>query len=90
MYIRIPNVYKRIDLGLLGYMYIYIYYTYPHVRTHTHIYIYTHVYPYIYIHTYLQIRKEAMIYPRVYPNVLASLAADAEHVDDAAMLAASI
>ena len=79
---------KRIDLGLLGYMYIYIYYTYPHVRTH--IYIYTCIPVYIYIYTHLQIRKEAMIYPRVYPNVLASLAPDAEHVDDAAMLAASI
>ena len=55
---------------------------------HTHTYI--HMYTRIYIYTYLQIRKEAMIYPRVYPNVLASLAADAEHVDDAAMLAASI
>ena len=88
MYMRIPNVYKRIDLGLLGYMYIYI--LYISTCTHTHTYIYTCIPVYIYIHTYLQIRKEAMIYPRVYPNVLASLAADAEHVDDAAMLAASI
>ena len=57
---------------------------------HIYIYIYIYMYTRIYIYTHLQIRKEAMIYPRVYPNVLASLAPDAEHVDDAAMLAASI
>ena len=87
MYIRIPNVYKKNRPGTT-WVYVYIYIIHIHMYAHTYIYI--HVYPYIYIYTYLQIRKEAMIYPRVYPNVLASLAPDAEHVDDAAMLAASI
>ena len=51
MYMRIPNVYKRIDLGLLGYMCIYI--LYISTCTHTHTHIYTHVYPYIYIYIYI-------------------------------------
>ena len=89
MYIRIPNVYKKNRPGTT-WVYVYIYILYISTCTHTHIYIYIYMYTRIYIYTYLQIRKEAMIYPRVYPNVLASLAPDAEHVDDAAMLAASI
>ena len=53
MYIRIPNVYKRIDLGLLGYMYIYIYIIHIHMYAHTHTYIYIHMYTRIYIYTHI-------------------------------------